>query len=95
MDNVGGSVSRRTLIRRGAIAGGIVWVAPAVTTLSAAKAVGSPSISALKRVYYPPGCLRYQCEITDACAECFATSPDPAFCCDTCKPGTGQVFPPC
>ena len=34
--------SRRTLIRRTVAAGGLVWVAPAITTLARARAAGTP-----------------------------------------------------
>lgn len=67
-------ISRRTVIKRGAIVGGAIWAAPAITTLSQAGAQGTGGTpvcecAVLVQVTFGGSTANFRCELTaEACA---------------------------
>ena len=82
-------ISRRTLIKRGALVGGtLVWAAPAVQTLSRAGAAGSPGCDAkcvdvvckCTQNHHQFACKETSCDPTDASLKCICgCRTDPGF----------------
>lgn len=68
-------ISRRTVIKRGAIVGGAIWAAPAITTLSQASAEGAGGTpvcecAVLVQVVFGGSTSNFRCELTEGSCRC-------------------------
>jgi len=66
-------VSRREVLKRGAIAGGVLWAAPVIQTIVApsAMAAGSPGVGACCECKAPKPPLNLTCSVDDpSCTDC-------------------------